>query len=73
MEPLWSCPREGGGAVLRAPVEDEGVGARKLEEGADLAGAKGCRGVTVLLLRCCWRPCSSFSANIERWNKRCIE
>ena len=53
MEPLWSCPREGGGAVLRAPVEDEGVGAQKLEEGAGLAGAKGCRGVTVLLLRCC--------------------
>jgi len=40
--------------VLRAPVEDEGVGARKLEEGAGLAGAKGYCGVTVLLLRCCW-------------------
>jgi len=73
VELLWSCPREGGGAVLRALVDDEGVGARKLEKDAGLAGAKGYRGVTVLLLRYCWRPCSSFSANIERWNKRCIE
>ena len=54
MELLWSCPREGEGVVLRALVDDEGVGARKLEEGAGLAGAKGCRGVTVLLLRYCW-------------------
>ena len=57
---LLSCPRDVEGAVLRTTPVEGGT----LEEGAALAGAGSCRGVKVLFRRCCWRPCTSFSANI---------
>ena len=59
---LLSCPYDSEGAVLCVSPEEDDA----------LAGADGCRGMKVLLLRC-WRPCNFFSANIERWNKHCME
>jgi hypothetical protein len=69
---LLSCPCDAKGAVLCVPLLEEGVDVRTPEEDDVLVGADGCHGTKVLLLRC-WQPCNSFSANIERWNKRCIE
>jgi hypothetical protein len=67
-----SCPCDDEGAVLLVPLVEEGVDVRTPEEDDALAGADGYRGMKVLLLRC-WRPHNSFSANIERCNKRCME
>ena len=61
---LLSWPLEVDGAVLRTTPVEGGVGARTLVEGVALAGAEGCRGGKALFRRCCWRPCTSFSANI---------
>jgi hypothetical protein len=51
---LLSCPFDVEGAVLRTTPVEGGVAARKLEEGAALAGAGSCRGVKVLFRRCYW-------------------
>jgi hypothetical protein len=69
---LLLCPCDAEGAVLRVPLVEEGVDVRTPEEDDALVGADGCRGTKVLLLYC-WRPCNSFFANIERWNKHCME
>jgi hypothetical protein len=69
---LLSCPFDVEGAVLRVPLVEEGVDVHMPEEDDALDDPGGYHGVKVLLLRC-WRPYNSFSANIERWNKRCIE
>jgi hypothetical protein len=69
---LFSCPYDAEGVVLCVPLVEEGVDVRTPEVDDTLAGVDGSRGTKVLLLRC-WRLCNSFSANIERWNKHCIE
>jgi hypothetical protein len=69
---MLSYPRDTEGVVLRVPLVEEDVDIHTLEEDDALAGTSGWCGTKVLLLRCS-RPCNSFSANIERWNKRCIE
>jgi len=61
---LLSWPLDVDGAVQRTTPVEGGVGARVLAEGAALASAGSSHGVKALLLRCCWRPCTSFSANI---------
>jgi hypothetical protein len=57
-------------ATPEGTVED--VDVRMPEDDDALAGVGGWCGAKVLLLRCL-RPCNSFSVNIERWNKRCIQ
>jgi hypothetical protein len=69
---LLLCPYDVEGVVLRVPLVEEGVDVLTPKEDDALAGANGCHGVKVLLLRY-WRPCNSFSANIKRWNKHCIK
>jgi hypothetical protein len=49
---LLSCPCDAEGAVLRVPLVEEGVDVRTPKEDDALAGAGGCRGAKVLLLRC---------------------
>jgi hypothetical protein len=66
---LLSCPCDAEGAVLHVPLVEEGVDIHMTKEDDALVSADGCRGMKVLLLHC-RRPCNSFSANIERWNKR---
>jgi len=61
---LLSWPLDVDGVVLRTTPVEGGVGARVLAEGAALASAESSHGVKALLLRCCWRPCTSFFANI---------
>jgi hypothetical protein len=51
---LLSCPFDVEGAVLRTTPVEGGVAARKLEEGAALAGAGSYRGMKVLFRHCCW-------------------
>jgi hypothetical protein len=51
---LLSCPFDGEGAVLLTTLVEGGVAARKLEEGAALAGAGSCHGVKVLFHCYCW-------------------
>jgi hypothetical protein len=51
---LLSFPFDVEGAVLHTTPVEGGVAARKLEEGAALAGTGSCRGVKVLFRRCCW-------------------
>jgi hypothetical protein len=49
---LLLSPYDAEGAMLCVPLMEEGVDVRTPEEDDTLAGAGGCRGAKVLLLRC---------------------